>query len=466
MNKTIVTRFAPSPTGFLHIGGARTALFNWLYAKKMGGKFLLRIEDTDRLRSTEMATSAILNGLEWLKLSWDATAIYQKDNAERHRVVAEKLLTDGNAYKCYSTKEEILNFQNEAKNRGTSTIFKSPWRDTEKKSNNNEKFVIRLRAPFSGITEVIDEVKGLISWKNNALDDLILLRQDETPTYMLAVVVDDYDMRVSHVIRGDDHLTNTARQLLIYKSMKWAEPTFAHLPLIYGSDGTKMSKRHGAVGVSEYKEMGYPSEAFNNYLTRLGWSHGDTEFFTMELAIKWFSLNAIGKSPARFDIKKLNSISKLHLKSMEPQTLINNVTDFATARREEPFTTEQNKFFSKTIDLLKDRSNNYIDIIENAQFFLKTRPIKITQDAQEFLNEHSSILLQRLTLKLRSVSWKLKEIETMLSVFLTDENIKLQELAQPLRAALIGQKSSPSIAAVMTILGREETLARLTDVSI
>ena len=464
MTKTVITRFAPSPTGFLHIGGARTALFNWLYAKNKGGKFLLRIEDTDLIRSTSEASSAIYKGLEWLKLDWDGKVVSQAKNIERHQEIADHLLQKDMAYRCFSTQQEIADYQSNAKATGSSTVYKSPWRDSTAQTLGTRSSVIRLKSSDDGAVQVHDKVKGGIRWKNNTLDDLILMRQDQTPTYMLAVVVDDHDMNVSLVMRGDDHLTNTARQILIYNSMGWEVPDFAHLPLINGPDGSKLSKRHGAVGVSEYEKMGYPAEALNNYLARLGWSHGNEEYFTERQAIEWFSLENIGKSPSRFDKKKLDSISKKHLMGMNSERLIKNIITFSLSQNKLIVEERHKLAFKSNIEMLRERSKNYSDILDNAEFFLAERPIVIDQIDGEILNEASLKMLERLTLQLSNVIWSTIAIEALLTTFVIDEETKFQMVAQPLRVALIGKKSSPNIAAIMNILGREETLNRLSDV--
>lgn len=464
MIKTVITRFAPSPTGFLHIGGARTALFNWLYAKNQGGKFLLRIEDTDLTRSSHEATTAIYKGLEWLKLEWDDKVISQRKNIERHHEIADHLLKNDLAYRCYATQEEISDYQSRAKEKGISTIFMSPWRDSTKVSKGTKNSVIRLKSPRLHTTEILDKIKGPVKWKNNTLDDLVLLRQDHTPTYMLAVVVDDHDMKVSQVIRGDDHLTNTARQILIYNAMGWETPSFAHLPLINGPDGSKLSKRHGAVGVSEYERMGYPASAVTNYLARLGWSHGDEEYFTTKQAIEWFSLEKVGKGPARFDKKKLDSISKWHLMEMDPKKLVEDLADYCLLLDEEEINDQKKSVFESNIEILRDRSKNFLDIINNAELFQKKRPIIINSFDIELFNENTLKILERLTLKLSNANWNLNELEELLASFVSYEEIKFQAVAQPLRVALIGQKSSPNIAAIMNILGREETLNRLSDI--
>ena len=324
----VVTRFAPSPTGYLHIGGARTALFNWLFARANGGKFLLRIEDTDHARSTPEATQAIFAGMKWLGLDWDDEAVSQASRVDRHREVALEMLENDTAYKCFSTKDEIETARTRAKNEGQATLFQSPWRDADPETYPDAPYVVRLKAPKEGTITIRDKVQGKVTYRKDTLDDLVLLRADGTPTYMLAVVVDDHDMGVTHIIRGDDHLSNAARQTFIYLAMGWKVPTFAHIPLIHGEDGKKLSKRHGALGVEEYRDMGYLPEAMRNYLARLGWSHGNDEFFTTEQAIQWFTLGGIGKSPARFDFKKLDNLSGQHIRGAEDQVLVDAIVDF------------------------------------------------------------------------------------------------------------------------------------------
>ena len=463
MNNPVVTRFAPSPTGFLHIGGARTALFNWLYAKSKNGKFLLRVEDTDSVRSTKEATDAIFKGLEWLGINWDGDPIFQKSNKMRHQDIAEQLLKKGMAYRCYATQEEIMKFQEAAKQNGTSTIYKSPWRENSSKLVKGLKSVVRLRSPNIGETVITDQIKGRVSWKNDTLDDLVLLRSDGTPTYMLAVVVDDHDMGVSHIIRGDDHLTNSARQILIYKAMGWNVPKFAHLPLINGEDGSKLSKRHGAVSVTEYKKMGYPAIAIKNYLARLGWSHGDTEYFTMDEAIKWFSLEKIGQSPARFDKKKLDSVSKFHLNKASPNDLVEEIIAFSLHQRNLIINEKQSSIFKKSINILRERSSTFHEIIENARFFLLNPPIIVEPTDRALITQVDLKMLERLTLELTAVRWTTVALEKLLSNFVEKEQITFQTVARPLRLAIIGRKSSPSIALVLEILGRKETLNRISD---
>ncbi len=463
-SKDVVTRFAPSPTGFLHIGGARTALFNWLFARHHGGQFMLRIEDTDRARSTPEATEAIFEGMQWLGLNWDGEATSQFKQIKRHQEVAQAMLDAGTAYKCYATKEEIEAFRAEAKAEKRSTVFQSPWRNANG-GPDDQPFVVRLKAPESGETVVHDEVQGKVTWKNETLDDLVLLRSDSTPTYMLAVVVDDHDMGVTHVIRGDDHLTNAARQTLIYQGMGWDVPVFAHIPLIHGPDGKKLSKRHGALGVEEYRDMGYLAEAMRNYLARLGWSHGNDEFFTTAQAIEWFTLKTIGKSPARFDFKKLESLSGQHIRATEAAPLFAEIESYVAAQNRPTFTDDQKSVFIDNMDILKSRAKTIPELIDMAYFFLESRPFTPDAKASQLLDIVSRGMLNRLTSRLRDATWELENLEVEIRVFAEGEDLKLGKVAQPLRAALTGRGVSPSVFDMMVILGKAETLARLEDVS-
>lgn len=462
----VVTRFAPSPTGFLHIGGARTALFNWLFAKANGGKFLLRIEDTDRARSTPEATQAILDGLAWLGLDYDGEAISQFDRRERHREVALQLLDRGQAYKCYATKEEIEAFRDTARQQGLPTLFQSPWRDADPATAPDTPFVIRLKAPGEGVVEIRDQVQGRVSFKTETLDDMILLRSDGTATYMLAVVVDDHDMGVTHIIRGDDHLINAGRQSLIYRAMGWDIPVFAHIPLIHGDDGKKLSKRHGALGVEEYRDMGYLPEAMRNYLARLGWSHGNDELFSTQQAIEWFNLKGIGKSPSRFDFKKLANISSFHIKSAEDSVLVQEIEKFLRSQNRAPLTDQQRSDLLKSMYAVKDRAKIIPDLLEKAHFVLSSRPFKTDAHASQILDSVSRGILNRLTSRLRNVSWSHDSLEAELRDFAGQEDLKLGQIAQPLRAALTGRTVSPSVFDIMVIIGKDETIARLEDSSV
>lgn len=460
----VVTRFAPSPTGYLHIGGARTALFNWLFARANGGKFLLRIEDTDRARSTPEATEAIFEGLKWLGLDWDGQALSQYSRRQRHAEVAEDLLARGHAYKCFATPEEIEAAREQSRREGRATLFQSPWRDADPSTYPDLPFVVRLKAPKGGEIVIKDKVQGKVKWQRDTLDDLVLLRSDGSPTYMLAVVVDDHDMGVSHIIRGDDHLSNAARQTFIYLAMGWAVPVFAHIPLIHGPDGRKLSKRHGALGVEAYRDMGYVPEAMRNYLTRLGWSHGNDEFFTTREAISWFDLKGIGKSPARFDFKKLDNLSGQHIRAMDDQVLFTHLGAYLAATETPNLTQRQMEKLQDAIPLLKERAKKLPDIIEKAQFLLTDRPITPDADAAEMLGPVSRRMLKELTPELQNAKWDHDNLDSTLRTFAEKMAIPLGKIAQPVRAALTGRKVSPGVFDVMVLLGKEETILRLEDV--
>jgi glutamyl-tRNA synthetase len=459
----VVTRFAPSPTGYLHIGGARTALFNWLYARGRGGKFLLRIEDTDRARSTPEATAAILQGMEWLGLDHDGAAISQFERADRHAEVAHAMLAAGHAYKCFASQDEISAFRETAKAEGRSTLFQSPWRDADPASHPDAPYVIRLKAPRDGETVIDDKVQGRVTIRNDQLDDMICLRSDGTPTYMLAVVVDDHDMGVTHVIRGDDHLNNAARQMQIYAAMGWDVPVFAHIPLIHGPDGKKLSKRHGALGVEEYRAMGYPAAAMRNYLARLGWSHGDDEFFTDDQALDWFDLDGIGKGAARFDFKKLDHISGQHIAAMDDQDLVLQVQDYLDAVGGRLLSAPEARGVAKAMPILKPGVKTLPQILEKAHFLLTTRPIERDEKAQAALDDVSRGILGELTPQLQTASWDRNTLETALNGFAEAQGTKFGKLAAPLRAALAGRAVTPSVFDMMLLLGRDETIARLEE---
>ncbi|WP_323782171.1 glutamate--tRNA ligase [Thalassovita sp.] len=463
MSSQIVTRFAPSPTGFLHIGGARTALFNWLYARGRGGKFLLRIEDTDRERSTPEATEAILEGLNWLGLDHDGEIVSQFENAARHAAVAEQLLAEGKAYKCFATQEEIQAFRDAARAEGKSTLFHSPWRDADPATHPDAPFVVRIKAPHDGETVIRDQVQGDVTIRNDQLDDMILLRSDGTPVYMLAVVVDDHDMGVTHVIRGDDHLNNAARQMMIYNAMGWDVPIWAHIPLIHGPDGKKLSKRHGALGVDEYQKMGYPAAGMRNYLARLGWSHGDDEFFTDEQAKEWFDLSGIGKSPARFDFKKLENLCGQHIAAADDAALLHELQEFLSAIGQPRLDDTKSVLLRKAMYCLKDRAKTFPQLIEKAEFALANRPIQPDEKAAKNLDDVSRGILKELTPHLQNASWSREELETVANQFAEAREMKFGKLAGPLRAALAGRAATPSVFDMMLVLGQDETLARLTD---
>ncbi|WP_170414634.1 glutamate--tRNA ligase [Ruegeria atlantica] len=463
MSDQVVTRFAPSPTGFLHIGGARTALFNWLYARGRGGKFLLRIEDTDRERSTPEATAAILQGMEWLGLDHDGDVISQFDGAARHAEVAHQLLAEGKAYKCFSTQDEITAFREQARAEGKSTLFRSPWRDAEESSYPDAPFAIRIKAPQDGTTVIRDQVQGDVTIRNDQLDDMILLRSDGTPVYMLAVVVDDHDMGVTHVIRGDDHLNNAARQMMIYEAMGWDVPVWAHIPLIHGPDGKKLSKRHGALGAQEYQAMGYPAAGMRNYLARLGWSHGDDEFFTDEQAKEWFDLDGIGKSPARFDLKKLENLCGQHIAIADDAALRQEIEAYLAAAKLPDLTETQSGDLERAMYCLKDRARMFPELLEKAHFVLTSRPIQPDEKAVKALASVSDGILNELTPHVQNASWTRNELEQTLNSFAEAKEVKFGKLAGPLRAVLAGRAVTPSVFDMMLVLGKEETLARLSD---
>ncbi|WP_102224635.1 glutamate--tRNA ligase [Acidimangrovimonas sediminis] len=459
----VVTRFAPSPTGYLHIGGGRTALFNWLYARGRGGKFLLRIEDTDRARSTPEATAAILRGLEWLGLDWDGEPVSQFERADRHAEVARDMLARGAAYKCFSTQEEIEAFREAARAEGRSTLFQSPWRDADPATFPDAPYVIRLKAPRTGETVIADEVQGDVTFRNDQLDDMVCLRSDGTPTYMLAVVVDDHDMGVTHVIRGDDHLTNAARQTQVYQAMEWDVPVFAHIPLIHGPDGKKLSKRHGALGVEEYQAMGYPSAGMRNYLARLGWSHGDDEFFTDAQAKAWFDLKGIGRAPARLDFKKLENLCGQHIAAGEDAALLHELEAYLAAAGKPALTQGQREGLARGMYCLKERAKTFPELLEKAHFVLTDRPIDADPKAAKALDTVSRGILSELTPQLQSASWTRDALEAVVAGVAETHGLGLGKLAGPLRAALAGRTVTPSVFDMMLVIGRDETIARLDD---
>ena len=463
MTRPVVTRIAPSPTGFMHIGTARTALFNWLYARGRGGKFLLRIEDTDRARSTPEATEAILEGMRWLGLDWDGDVVSQFANADRHAEVAQQLLADGKAYKCFSTQEEITEFREAARAEGKSTLFRSPWRD--RTDHPDAPYAIRIKAPQTGETVIKDQVQGDVTIRNDQLDDMILLRSDGTPVYMLAVVVDDHDMGVTHAIRGDDHLTNAARQQMVYEAIGWDVPIWAHIPLIHGPDGKKLSKRHGALGAQEYRDMGYPAAGMRNYLARLGWSHGDDEFFTDAQAQDWFDLDGIGKSPARFDLKKLENLCGQHIAAADDAALQQELEDFLAATNQPALTSSQQDTVSRAMYCLKERAKTFPELLEKAQFALASRPISPDEKAAKALDAVHIGILEQLTPHLQTVNWDRADLEAALNAFAESHGTKFGKLAAPLRAALAGRAVTPSVFDMMLVLGRDESLARIGDVA-
>lgn len=459
----IVTRFAPSPTGYLHIGGGRTALFNWLFARGRGGKFLLRIEDTDRERSTPAATEAILRGLTWLGLDWDGEVVSQFERKDRHAEVAHAMLARGTAYKCFSTKEEIEAFRAAEEAAGRYPIFLSPWRDADPATYPDLPYVIRMRAPRDGETIISDQVQGKVTFRNDQLDDMIVLRSDGVPTYMLAVVVDDHDMGVTHVIRGDDHLANAARQTMVYHAMDWAVPVWAHIPLIHGPDGKKLSKRHGALGVEEYQAMGYPAAGMRNYLTRLGWAHGDVEIFTSAEAMQMFTLEGIGRAPARLDFKKLEHICGQHIARADDAALLREIEAYLAVAGKPALSPLQHELMLKGMYCLKDRAKTFPELLDKAEFALLSRPVAPDAAAAGFLDTVSRGILKKLTLQLQNSSWEKAELEHILTAAAQEAGIGFGKLASPLRAALAGRTATPSVYDMMLVIGRDETIARLNE---
>ncbi|MBM3611917.1 MAG: glutamate--tRNA ligase [Alphaproteobacteria bacterium] len=461
--RPVVTRFAPSPTGYLHIGGARTALFNWLYARGRGGKFLLRIEDTDRERSTPEATEAILKGLTWLGLDWDGEAISQFERRDRHAEVAHQMVARGAAYRCFASPEEIEAARASALAEGRSTLFRSPWRDADPATHPDAPFVIRIRAPRAGETVIEDAVQGTVRFGNDQLDDMVCLRSDGTPTYMLAVVVDDHDMGVTHVIRGDDHLNNAARQTMVYRAMGWEVPVWAHIPLIHGPDGKKLSKRHGAVGLEQYAAMGYPPAALRNYLARLGWSHGDAEVFTDAEAMGWFDLSGIGRAPARLDFKKLEHLSARHIAMMDDAALLHDLAAYRATIGAEPFTAAETEALGRALGCVRDRAKTLGELIEKSKFILSSRPLFPDGPALAALDPVSRGILSELTPQLQNASWQRDVLERMVTDAASSRGVGLGRIAAPLRAALAGRTVSPSVFDMMLVLGRDETIARIED---
>jgi len=462
----VVTRFAPSPTGFLHIGGARTALFNYLYAKHMGGKFLLRIEDTDRARSTQPAIDAILDGMTWLGLDWDGEVVYQFERAQRHAEVAQLLLDKGAAYRCYATAEELEAMRAEQRANKQPLRYDGRWRDcTPGPEQEGKPFVIRLKAEHEGETTIQDRVQGAVTVQNAELDDMVLLRSDGTPTYMLAVVVDDHDMGVTHVIRGDDHLNNAFRQMGIIRAMGWPEPVYAHIPLIHGADGAKLSKRHGALGVDAYRdEMGMLPEAVNNYLLRLGWGHGDEEIISREQAIAWFDLDAVGRAPARFDIKKLENLNGHYLREADDARLADLVAAKIGSATSPEWPDSALDLLRRAMPVLKVRAKSINELADNASFLFRTRPLDVDEAAAKLLEGDARQLLARARDALAAVDdWSVPALESAVRVVAEEAGLGLGKVAQPLRAALTGRTTSPGIFDVLALLGREESLARLGD---
>ncbi|QCO16116.1 glutamate--tRNA ligase [Azospirillum brasilense] len=462
---TVVTRFAPSPTGFLHIGGARTALFNWLYARRNGGTYLLRIEDTDRQRSTDAAVDAILDGLTWLGLDWDGDAVSQFARKDRHAEVAQQMLAAGRAYYCYASPEELEEMRAAQKAAGQPVRYDGRWRDRDpSEAPAGVKPVIRLKAPQEGETVLKDRVQGEVTVQNAQLDDLILLRADGTPTYLLAVVVDDHDMGVTHVIRGDDHLTNTFRQIQIYNAMGWDLPEFGHIPLIHGPDGAKLSKRHGALGVDAYRDMGYLPEAIRNYLLRLGWAHGDDEIISTEQAVEWFNLEGIGRSPSRFDFAKLENLNAHYMRQADDARLVGLAAPRLEAELGRALTESERDLLTRAMNGLKQRARTVVDLAQSARFYLAARPLAMDEKAAALLDEKGRGVLTDLAARFEAeADFTAAALEALVRAFAEERGEKLGKIAQPLRAALTGSTVSPPIFEVAELLGRAETLARMKD---
>lgn len=473
MTEPIVTRFAPSPTGFLHIGGGRTALFNWLYARGRGGKMLLRIEDTDRERSTKEAIDAILDGLKWLGIDWDGETIYQFSRVARHREVVKQMLASGAAYRCYASPEELAGMREKARAEGKTRLYDGRWRDRDPgDALPGVKPAIRLKAPLTGETMVEDQVQGRVTWQNENLDDFVLLRSDGTPTYMLAVVVDDHDTGVTHIIRGDDHLNNAARQTQIYQALGWKVPVMAHIPLIHGPDGSKLSKRHGALGVDAYRALGYLPVAMRNYLVRLGWSHGDQEIFSTEEMIAAFDLPQIGRSPARFDFAKLESLNGHYMRTSSDRALLAAIDGLLPhlpngaeiAARLTPAVREQ---ILAAMRELKERAKTLVELIDAASFIWAARPLALDDKAVTLLTSDARAMLGEVIPELEAVQpWSADATEQAVRAYAERKGSKLGAVAQPLRAALTGRATSPGIFNVLAVLGRQESLARLRDQSV
>jgi glutamyl-tRNA synthetase len=473
MSQTVITRFAPSPTGYLHIGGARTALFNWLFAKAHGGSMLLRIEDTDRARSTEGAILAILDGLRWLELDWDGDPVYQFSRAERHREIAERLLAENKAYRCYATPEELQAMRDKARAQGRAPGYDGLWRHRDPKDAPEGIMpAIRFKAPQEGETVIDDKVQGKVTFANKDIDDLVLLRSDGSPTYMLSVVVDDHDMGVTHVIRGDDHLTNAARQTQIFNALGWKTPMFAHVPLIHGPDGNKLSKRHGALGVEAYREMGYLPAALRNYLVRLGWSHGDDEIISTEQMIAWFGLDAIGRSAARFDFAKLENLNGHYLRASPDRELVEELKRLVPLLPDGGMLMERIGAdgwakLERAMPGLKERAKTLVELLASGSYLFVTRPLALDEKAAELLDDTGRETLAGLLPRLQAVEpWSPEALEAAVRTYAEQTDKKLGKVAQPLRAALTGRSTSPGIFDVLEVLGRDESLARIGDQAI
>lgn len=464
--KKVVTRFAPSPTGFLHIGGARTALFNWLFTRHHGGEFRIRVEDTDRKRSTPEAVEEIFDGLNWLGLNADNDVVFQYENRERHAEVAHQLLKEGKAYKCYCSKEELAEMREKAKAEGRSLGYDGRWRERNpSEAPEGIDPVIRFKAPKDGEIVIKDHVQGDVTTQNEQLDDMILLRADGTPTYMLSVVVDDYDMGVTHVIRGDDHLTNAARQAQLINAIGWPLPEYAHIPLIHGADGAKLSKRHGALGVDAYRDMGYLPDALKNYLLRLGWAHGDEEVISETQAIEWFDLDGVGRSPSRFDFTKLENLNGIYMReTASDDTLAIGCLPFLEEKLDKSLSEQEIGVLKNAIGELKNRAKNLIDLADSAKFLFAKRPLDVIPKAAKALNDDSKVILKKIHDDLNTVeSWNRDALQTAIEEFVEREEVGFGKVAQPLRAALTGSNVSPGISEVLDWLGKDESLFRIKD---
>lgn len=459
---TVITRFAPSPTGYLHIGSARTALFNYLFAKANKGKFLLRIEDTDKERSTLEAKEAILRSLAWLNLHHDGEVVYQSSRAARHQEVALDLVAKGRAYYCFSSQDEIAALREEALAKKQHFIFHSPWRDADAATFPKDiKPVVRLRAPHSGTTTVRDLLQGDVVVQNSHLDDMVLLRSDGSPTYMLAVVVDDHDMGVTHIIRGDDHLSNAHRQQLLYEQLEWAVPFMVHIPLIHGSDGAKLSKRHGALGAEAYRDMGYLPEALCNYLLRLGWAHGNDEIISRAQALEWFSLEGLGKAPARLDFDKLRHVNAHYLRNKTDSELASLAVEFLKRELGEISSTSEENIL-KAIPALKPRVELLTDLYQMAKIYVIDVKLPITEEAQNIINETENLLLEQVRTGLKSLSIFSKEaISSKMKEIAEESGLKIGELMHFVRAFIAGDTKSPSVFEIMEIIGLQQSLLRL-----
>ncbi len=462
----IITRFAPSPTGALHLGGARTALFNFLFAHHHQGRFLLRIEDTDKARSSDEYLDSICNGLKWLGLNWHGEIFYQSQRAARHLEVVEKLLKEGHAYRCFCTPEELAAHREQARREGRPLRYDRKCRDLSGAPKDDRPFTVRIKAPLphEGESEHIlikDAVQGEVSFPYKEMDDFILLRSDGSPTYMLCVVVDDHDMEITHIMRGVDHLTNAARQAMIYEALGWQKPAFAHIPLIHGQDGTKLSKRHGADDIATYQQRGYLPEAMRNYLTRLGWAHGDDEIFSDQQAIAWFSLEGIGRSPARFDPQRLDSLNAHYLRRIDPAELLPLTLKWLQNEGLEVKNNDNYQRFIPILSQIAERAQTLTELAQNAKFLFIKTDFDLAPEAQKLLQPQSLMILKRLIPRLGGVDWKKSALEQAIRAFAEEQNCSLKDIAQPLRVALTGQTKSPGIFDVLEALGSGETFDKI-----